>query len=450
MSAGARGTPTGIGRPVPTLTAVALMALGLLPAVLAILSPAFGWAALAIDLLVLLLCAVDYAFAPNRAALRVQRQVEDVLSSGVSNTVELWLEPTSTRALRGELRDEVPPGIGVDGHRQRFRLAGAEVRSTVRYRVTPPTRGDLTFGDAWVRLEGPLRLCARQFRVPLTQRVKVYPDLTALSREALSLTAAQDAPSERSQRRPADGTEFESLREYRTGDDFRSIDWKATARRSRTIVRVHQPERNQPVLLFLDCGRHMAGVVDGRRKLDHAVDAALRLAKVSLDQGDQVGVVAFAREVRTWLPPRKGAEHLRAIASVLYGVEAALEESDYGRALDLAFARHHRRTLVVLLTDLQDPATSATLLARTLALRPRHLPLIVSLLDEDVQRAANDTPADVHAAYVRQTAARLEEDYRRTYTRLRNAGALAIRAAPRGFGAAAVNEYLRVKARGML
>jgi len=183
-------------------------------------------------------------------------------------------------------------------------------------------------------------------------------------------------------RRRTEGREFDSLREYRPGDDARTIDWKATARRAKTMVRIHRPERDQPVMLVLDCGRHMAGLVEGRRKLDHAVDAALRLAKVSLDEEDLVGVVAFAGEVRAHVPPRKGAAHLRELARALYRVEAALEESDYGGALDLCFRRHHKRTLVVVLTDLVDPETSAVLVRRTLALAPRHLPLVASLYEQ--------------------------------------------------------------------
>jgi uncharacterized protein (DUF58 family) len=216
------------------------------------------------------------------------------------------------------------------------------------------------------------------------------------------------------------------------------------------MVRVYEPERNQPVLLLLDCGRHMAGKVDGRRKLDHAVDAALRMAQVSLGEGDLVGVLAFASDVRAFLPPRKGREHLRLITQALYRAEAALEESDYGRAYDFAFARQTRRSLVVLFTDLVDPDASGTLLTRTLALRPRHLPVVASLLDEPLQAAASAVPETTQDAYARQAAARLEDEYRRTAVTLRDAGALVVRAPARGFSAAAINTYLHVKARGLL
>ncbi|WNG46391.1 DUF58 domain-containing protein [Archangium minus] len=439
-----------LGRPVPTGLAVALVAAALVPAALAVAGSVFLWLAVALDVAVLLLCAWDFLAAPRASDVEVQRTVEPVLSSGIANPVRLELSLSGQRPVRGQVRDEVPPGVDVRGHQQPFSLSPEAPRATVSYTLTPPARGDLRLGDVHLRLTGPLGLCARQVRVPTGQDVKVYPDLTALTREALALAVASDAPSERTLRRSAEGREFESLREYRTGDDYRTVDWKASARRGRTMVRVYQPERNQPVLLLLDCGRHMAGRVDGRRKLDHAVDAALRLAKVSLEAGDMVGVLAFASDVRAYLPPRKGREHLRLLTESLYRAEAALEESDYGRAYDFAFARSSRRSLVVLFTDLVDPDASGTLLARTLALRPRHLPVVASLLDEDLQAAATGVPASVQDAYARQAAARLEEDYQRTALTLRDSGALVVRAPAKGFGAAAVNTYLHVKSRGML
>ncbi|ATB40625.1 cell division protein DivIC (FtsB), stabilizes FtsL against RasP cleavage [Cystobacter fuscus] len=438
------------GRPVPTGLAVVLISLALVPAALAVAGDVFLWLALALDGAVLALCVGDFLAAPRASDVVVRRDVEPVLSSGVAQTVRLVVESRGARPVRGRVRDEVPSGIEVRGHEQPFSLSPEAPSITLPYSLTPLTRGDLRLGDVHLRLLGPLGLCARQVQVSAAQSVKVYPDLTALSREALALTLASDAPAERLLRRSAEGREFESLREYRPGDDYRSVDWKATARRGRTTVRVYQPERNQPVLLMLDCGRHMAGRVEGRRKLDHAVDAALRLAKVSLDAGDLVGVLAFASDVRASLPPRKGHEHLRLITESLYRAEAALEESDYGRAYDFAFARSSRRSLVVLFTDLVDPDASGTLLSRTLALRPRHLPVVASLLDEDLQTAATAIPDSVPDAYARQAAARLEEDYQRTALTLRDSGALVVRASAKGFGAAAVNTYLHVKARGLL
>jgi uncharacterized protein (DUF58 family) len=436
-------------RPVPTMRAVWLFALGLLPSLGAVSVPAAAPLVLGLDVLVLFLVALDFFLAPRPRSITVRRELLPILSSGVPNRVRFHLEVRrgQARVIRGELRDAVAPGPAVQGLRQRFEL---ERERHLEGWITPATRGDLQLLGVWLRLDGPLGLCCRQRHVGLEATVKVYPDLSALSKDAMKLASSKATEGRRVVPVRSEGREFESLREYRDGDDRRSVDWKATARRARTMVRVHQPERDQRVLLLLDCGRHMAGEVARRRKLDHAVDAALRLAKVSLGLGDSVGVVAFGAQVRSSLVPRKGAEQLRAIAHALYRLDATLEESDFGAALDVAFARAHRRALVVIMTDLLDPKSALALIGRTRRLVPRHLPLIASLLDDDVHRAAMEVPRSAEDAYRRLVASRLEAEARATIAYLRNAGAQVVRASPAGFGAASVAAYLGIKHRGLL
>lgn len=433
--------------PVPTIRALWLAALSLVPAAVALLSPSIAPVLIAFDVALVVLIAIDFFLAPHASALQIRRLVEPVLSSGRVNVVRLELVLTGQRAVSGELRDWVTPGPAIEGHQQRFVVTGITV---VEWRLTPSTRGDLQFGPLTLRLDGPLGLCTRRQTVALSQSVKVFPDLSVLSRDALELARAEDQVSRKVIRVRAEGREFESLREYRPGDDRRSIDWKATARRGKPFVRQHQPERNQQVIVLLDCGRHMAGESNGRRKLDHAVDAALRLSKVALDQGDLVGVLAFGRDVKKWLPPRKGAEQLRAIAQALYQVEAVLEESNYGAAMDQAFARGSRRSLVIVLTDLVDRETAASLVLRTRRLVPRHLPMIVSLQDEAVHRVATEIPQSAGAAYERVVAARLERDGEATVARLREGGARVVRGTPSVFASAGVSAYLDIKQRGLL
>ena len=442
--------------PYPLPRAIGLAAAGLIPACLAVVTPSIAWACLAIDLALLGLLAIDFLRAPRASWIRIEREIEPVLSAGIPNRVRLRLELVGqTRAeIEGELRDGVPSGPIVEGHRARFATISGQARVT--FQLTPLVRGDLVLGPVVVRLYGPWKLCARQFAVPVMSAVKVYPDLTALGKDALKLARAREDEAKRVIRRPAEGREFESLRDYQPGDDRRTLDWKATARRGRPMVRVHQPERNQQVLLLLDCGRHMAGETTGapgsppRRKLDFAVDAALKVAKVSHHQGDRVGVLAFGAGVKAWMPPGKGPEAMRATAALLYRVEATLEESDYGAAIDLAFSRGRKRSLVLLFTDLLDGDTSAALVKRTLKLVPRHLPIVACLLDEDLRRVAQAIPRDTAAAFERQVAIKLEDEYRLTAARLRDAGARVIRTSAQSFGAATVNAYLEIKQRGLL
>lgn len=440
------GTARTWSRPVPTERGVWAFALGAVPALFAVVGPGFVLAAAAIDLAVLIACAIDFLLAMRPQALRIEREVEPVLSSGVAHPVTLAI--TSRARARVVLRDQVPSGPEVEGARQR--LTAEPRRNEVVYTLRPLTRGDLTLGPVHVRVEGPLGLCARQGVLDVTSEVRVLPDLSQISKDALRLAAAREEPSTRTVHRIGEGREFESLREYRAGDDVRAFDWKATARRGKAMVRVFEPERAQSVQLFLDCGRHLAGMAQGRRKLDHAMDAALRLAAVCLDRGDRVGVTAFGRRVMAMVPPERGREQLRVLARALYKLEATLDESDLGRALELTFARQHRRTLVVLFTDLLDAESSRALVQRTLLLKARHLPVVVSLADVELREAAIRIPQTPADAYLRQEAARLEASLGLTVAELRNAGAKVVRASPDSFSAAAVNVYLDIKERGLL
>jgi uncharacterized protein (DUF58 family) len=419
------------------------------PAVTAVFAPATAWACFILDAALVLAIAVDFSRAKRASEWTVARSVEAVLSVGhVSSVVlEIALKSSHVGPTRVLVRDDVPRGIEARGDVATLLIAG---RTTLRYQIEPHARGDHHFECVFLRVEGPWGFCARQFELPCPTRVKVFPDLNALSRDALQLTLAHEGTARRRVRQKIEGSEFDSLREYRPGDDRRTIDWKATARRHRAMVRVHRPERNQNVLLLIDCGRHMAGSLEGRPKLDHAVDAALKLTQVSLQQGDHVGVLVFARSTKAWLPAKKGIDHLQAIAHLLYRIEGSMDESDYGLALNAALAQSTRRSLVIVLTDLLDSDASEVLLKRTARLPPRHLPLIASMRDENVHALARSSPRTLFDAHRRRVATVLEADIASTVARLREAGARVVRSSPDRFGPAVVNAYLDIKARGLL
>jgi uncharacterized protein (DUF58 family) len=240
--------------------------------------------------------------------------------------------------------------------------------------------------------------------------VKVFPDLTALTKDALALARANEDDARRRVPQRSEGREFESLREYRVGDDRRSIDWKASARRSRTMVRVHQPERNQVVLLMIDCGRHMAGEVHGpeedRSRGRRGVAGGEGVARSGRSRRRH-GVRDRGEDVAASAQRRRAAPRDR---QALYRVDASLEESDVGAALDVAFARQHRRSLVVVLTDLLDADSSLALVRRSLRLVPRHFLLVAALVDDELRAAALDVPRTPASAYERLGASRLEAE----------------------------------------
>ena len=435
--------------PVPTPRAALLLAAAALVALVGSGSGAGAVlaAVLAIDAAVLALVLLDAALAPGPGAVRATRAIREPLSAFAPNGVAVRVENLARRPLRLEVADAPPAEVDAAGHRRRIALP-ATGEAALAYEVTPRARGRFAFGDLHVRAAGPLGLAARQWRVPLAREVRVYPDLRALA--TLGAGARPEAGRARA-RGHREAREFAALRAYFPGDDVRSIDWKASARRGSPVVREWQPERNQTVWLVLDCGRHLsARLPDGRVKLDHAVDAALAVARAAALRGDRVGVVLFGAEVQRVVPPAAGRRQLAPIAEALHVAEARVEESDYAAAFDALEARQRRRALVVVFTDLADPDTSALLLARTAHLRRRHLVLVAAVADSEIADAAAARPRDVHEAYLRVAAERIMDEREAAAGRLAAAGVRVESVAARELAAVLVGRYADVKARGEL
>ena len=434
----------------PTPRLAVLLSLGLLPAALAIAFPEALWGTLLFDGLLLALFAVDFFRCPRRRDLAMRREVEDVVSAGSANRVQVTLDNLGEARLEGELADAPPTTATAQGFRRPF-FAPPRGQARLSYVFNPSARGDHAFGDLFVRVRGPSGLAARQYRFAAPRIVKAYPDVQALARDALMLARPElETGLARLRRSIGEGRDFESLREYIPGDDIRLIDWKATAKRQEPISRQYEPERNQTVVLLIDCGRHMVSRIGERTKLDFAVDAALRLSRVSLDRGDQVGLCAFGARVAGFLPPKRGRSHLRALVDMLYPLQPELVESDYDGVFNLVTSRQKRRSLIVTFTDLLDEDSSRVVLSRTLHLRARHLPLVVAIADTEVLARARQIPTDAGRAYERTAARAIVYERERTVARLRDAGAHVINVPATELSAAVINEYLAIKGRGLL
>lgn len=400
-----------------------------------------GWAALV---------AFDARRMPPKGALSIERGMPERLSIGVPNPVTLTVRNASGQAARLLLRETPPPGFAGE------RLAGplevpphGEAQASLAF--VPPSRGSFVFGDIGVRTLGPLGLAFRQSAFSCSQRCAVYPDITAV--RGYALLARRGKLHEigvRAARLAGSGTEFESLREYQPGDSYRDIDWKATARRGRPMVRRYEPERSQTLVLAVDAGRLMAARSGRLSKLDAAVNAALLLAYLGLEMGDHVGLLAFGRDIDVFVPPRKGRRQLSVLLEALYDVHPRVEEPDYERAMRYLAQRLSRRALVVLFTDIAGLEPSKRLLAVLGGLMPRHLPLVATQRNRGLEERAMAEVADVDDAFAAAVAEDLLRDKAEALRLLTARGALALDVDSERLSVAAVNRYLEVKARGLL
>jgi uncharacterized protein (DUF58 family) len=351
------------------------------PAEAALLAPGW-WAAGA---LLLLAAAWDLVRRGDPAALEVVRHLPENLALDTPNEATLSLRNRGSRLIALEVADDPPPQVDMPGLPARLALAPGE-RAEVRYRLLPRRRGDAAFGPPWLRWLTPLGLWERRSRPGEACSVKVFPNFVAASRLAtLGLEREIGAMGVHLRQRRGEGLEFHQLREFRTGDALRQIDWKATARQRKPISREYQDERDQDILFLLDCGRRMRARDGALSHFDHALNALLLTAQVGLRQGDAVGLMTFAEAERgaaadamRWLPPVKGRAAINRLIHQVYDLHSSTAGSDYLEAAQRLLDRHRKRAMVILVSNLREEDADDLHAAVDLLAR-RHRVVIASL-----------------------------------------------------------------------
>ncbi len=405
--------------------------------------------ALIYDLGILLLFLLDYVMALRDGEIHLRRSFPMRLSQGNGQPVEIIVRNTGVRPKALQIRDYTP--LTWDAAPVLRERIGGRSEKALSYQVFPPARGKVTFGDLFLRVKGPLGLLLRSARYRAAEEIKVYPSLAPLQYQDLATyrrTSRQWGIRTASWR--GEGREFESLREYIEGDDPRKIHWKASARRDRPIVQEYQPEKNQIVMILLDTGRLMGAFTSGKSKLDHAMEATVQLGHAALAGGDQVGVLAFADRVLSFVPPNRTSEQLQLIMDHTLNLEPAMVESQYEDAFLWFRARVRRRSLVVVFTDILDEVGSENLLDAVALLKPSHLPLCVAIGDSEWEEMLKAQPVQVREVYEKSVMQESFWQRRRALMGLVQKGALALDLPPERLGIGTLQHYLQVKRRGLL
>lgn len=316
--------------------------------------------------------------------------------------------------------------------------------------VIPVARGADALGTIYVTAENQFGLLSRRMRISAPETVRVYPDLSAVERYG-SLHVRNrliDAGLRRMRLRGA-GSELENLRDWTPGDQFRSIEWKATARRGRLMVAEYEVERSQNVMIVLDAGRLMTPRVDEQRKFDYAITAALSVASIASLANDKIGLVAFASGILRAQAPRSGRS-ISSIAAQVHDLEPRFEESDYAQAF--AYVRSHvrKRSLIVFFTDMVDPVAQSSVLAQIGILAKRHLVICVFMNDRAIDRALENSPRKSSDVYAAAVALELRDERRAAAAILQRLGVQVIDVPARELTTALIDRYLLIKQRGLL
>lgn len=430
-----------------------LLSGGTIPLLFAYAVPAAANLTMLWNLALAALAVIDFLRCPKPTdALAAERSTDDVLSVATENDVTVRLANRTALPLSVTLRDEPPPEFGLTGVRQRELALAPRGEVALTYSLTPPARGDFRFGDFYARITGPLGLIVRQGRLDGgATEIAVFPNIKQIGEYELSLRRTQRARmGVRRLRLTGGGREFSSLRDYTPDDEFRVIDWKATARRGKATARTFEAERAQDVLLLIDQGRLMRQEIGYVQKLDTVINAALMLAHVVTSADDRIGLLLFDDEARTWVPPRKGNAQTTHLLHALYSVHAEPVESDYRVAFRHLAARWRKRSLIVLFTDLADPETSAVLLTEIAHLNRTHLVCCVTVRDPLLSEQARQFPDRVEHVFEKAVASETLAERRKTLSLLERQGVLVVDAEPKQLSVELVARYLAVKQQAIL
>jgi uncharacterized protein (DUF58 family) len=406
----------------------------------------------------LLALTADYLLsrrAWRAAKVRVTRLLPSAFAIGVRKQVHLQLENEGSRAWRVAVFDHCDASLSLAGLPTTVTLRSG-TRTDIAYEVTPTRRGELGFEPAHLRVRSVLGLCELRERAGTSEQRRAYPDFAQVARYAWLAgdRRLQEIGIKTFQQR-GEGTDFKQLAEYRHGDPVRHIDWKATLRHGKPILREFQDERDQCVMLLIDCGRRMRahdpeqGI--GMAHFDQVLNAVMLLSYVALNQGDAVGAVTFGTpegEGRVFAP-RKGAHALNALMGTLYSVQPSPTYSDYVSAAQDLLRRHHKRSLVIVITNFRDEDGSELAAALRL-LRTRHLVLLASLRERVVEELAAQDVNSAEAALEVSSAHLYELARRDAFHRLASRDALLVDTAPHTLGIELVNRYHAVKRAGLI
>ncbi len=404
-----------------------------------------------LNLGLLFLLSLDGLLIPRRRRFKAERSCDPIFSLNYPHHVTLDLQFSGgfLNRVRARVFDEADDHMEAEEFAHDSLLARGVNR--FRYRLRIKRRGRFRLERVYLTLYSPLGLCRRILHVPCATDIRVYPDLKKVSR--YTLLARQSHLGMMGIRRAPRGggdNDFERLREYQRDDEFRHIDWKASARQDRLIVRTYQLNQNQTIIFLLDCGRMMTAEFQGYQLLDVAINAALLLARVALGQGDRVGLLAFAGRVSRYVHPMQGVGHHRHLVRACFDLFANYEESNFDRAFHHLNRVNRKRSLVCLITNVIDEMNARMMHSYLGTLSGRHLPMAVLLKQRELTDLLESPPDSRQKLFTQAAAADFLLWKEKIVQDLKNRGVLAFEAYPEELDMAIINQYLWIKARKLL
>lgn len=432
-------TPLAIALAIPCVLSLALLADSRLLPLIAV-----------VDVVIPLVALVDLFTLPRKKTLALERETTRVVSLKKNHRVTLHITNVSFRPRTVWVRDDIPQQFEPQPREFVLRL-GPRSRTTVHYELKASRRGEFVLNHMNVRFRSLLGLWQRFVEYPQRTELHVYPDMQQLAEYAiLARTNRLSLMGVRRTRRIGLENDFERLRDYTLDDNYKFIDWRASARRLKLTVKDFQTSQSQRIIFLLDCGRLMTNESAGLSLLDHALNASLMLSYVALRQGDSVGMIAFADRVLRYVPPRGGMKQMNQLLHASFNRFPELVESRYDDAFMYLNTHCKKRSLVVLVTNIIDEVNAHQVESYLRNLVGRHLPLGVVLRDHRLFDAADREPASDRELFEAAAAAEILTWRHQVLRDLEHHGVLALDVFPEAMTAPLVNSYLEIKARHLL
>ncbi len=408
------------------------------------------WVALiVIGLVVLAVALLDWFLTTPPSQIGLARRIPGSVTLDRPAVIAWTLRNNHRRPVEVSFSEALAPSLNADVRRATLDLAPGRT-ATVETDVNPTRRGRFGLGELVVRTHGPLGFAGRQQTRWIPSELRVLPRFPSRAEAEIRIRRSRLELGVRAARMRGGGSEFDQLRDFTIDDEFRKIDWSATARSGRTIVRTYRAERNQTVINVLDNGRTMAGQVAGVPRVEYAMDAIMAVTTLATRLGDRAGLLVFDREVRASVPSSARNNQLGRVTEAMFDIEPALAESDYRAAFTETLVRFSRRTMLIIHTELVEQAVGEFLLPALPLLTRSHLVVIAAVQDPQVASWADATPTTIDETHRHAAARQALIERQRTIAMLRRAGATVVDAVPGTLASRLMDQYLDVKATGRL
>ncbi len=397
------------------------------------------------------LLIIDYFISKWEELIAIERIGEENLSVMIREAISFSVYNKGNQKLYIELKDEIPEFHFKAENKLMKGFIKPHEKRIFEYFVTPTKRGAFEFKNIHVKYEGRLKLCMKMYKLNVNREYKVYPNLKNLRKYKLSLTNNRMLKQgQRNLKMLGRGTSFESLREYVPGDEYRKINWKATAREGKPIVNQYEPEKNQHVHMLIDTGRPMSYTVGGYRKLDMVVNTALILSDIVNQNGDQSGLLLFNTEVESMIMPGKGAGHRNKMLEALYHIDHTNQTSNYEDAFYYFKRKERHRSIVFLFTDFETLEEAENMLRVLPIISKNNLLIIMLIRNESLEDIGNLKVKNKEDMFNKGVALELINERKRIISLLNRRGIMCVEVEGEKLEFSAVNKYIQVKNRSYM